>query len=98
MRNWAGDALDRMDVVATFNLPLNGRYLVRQGMGCMLTYEGLFDASESSDLRFVPFAPRFEAHQGLVWRSSMPNKQTQAFLDAMERVCARHAEDDAGIS
>ena len=98
LRDWAGDALDRMDVVATFNLPLNGRYLVRQGMGCMLTYEGLFDASESSDLRFVPFAPRFEAHQGLVWRSSMPNKQTQAFLDAMERVCARHAEDDAGIS
>lgn len=98
LRDWAGDALDRMDVVATFNLPLNGRYLVRQGMSCMLTYEGLFDASESSDLRFVPFAPRFEAHQGLVWRSSMPNKQTQAFLDAMERVCARHAEDDAGIS
>lgn len=98
LRDWAGDALDRMDVVATFNLPLNGRYLVRQGMGCMLTYEGLFDASESSDLRFVPFAPRFEAHQGLVWRSSMPNKQTRAFLDAMERVCARHAEDDAGIS
>ena len=98
LRDWAGDALDRMDVVATFNLPSNGRYLVRQGMGCMLTYEGLFDTSEDGDLRFVPFAPRFEAHQGLVWRSSMPNKQTQAFLDAMERVCARHVGDDAGIS
>ena len=96
--NWLIKTHSQMDVVATFNLPLNGRYLVRQGMSCMLTYEGLFDASESSDLRFVPFAPRFEAHQGLVWRSSMPNKQTQAFLDAMERVCARHAEDDAGIS
>lgn len=98
LRDWAGDALDRMDVVATFNLPSNGRYLVRQGMGCMLTYEGLFDTSEDGDLRFVPFAPRFEAHQGLVWRSSMPNKQAQAFLDAMERVCARHVGDDAGIS
>ena len=53
---------------------------------------------QDGDRRFVPFAPRFEAHQGLVWRSSMPNKQTQAFLDAMERVCARHVGDDAGIS
>ncbi len=87
LRDWAGDALDRMNVVATFNLPLNGRYLVRQGMCCMLTYEGLFDTSEASDLVFVPFAPRFEARQGLVWRASMPNRQTQAFLDAMERMC-----------
>ncbi len=75
LRDWAGDALDRMDVVATFNLPLNGRYLVRQGMGCMLTYEGLFDASESSDLRFVPFAPRFEAHQGLVGGPPCPTSR-----------------------
>ena len=87
LRDWAGDALDEMNVVATYNLPLNGRYLVRQGLGCMLTYEGLFDVGADSDLRFVPFAPRFEAHQGLVWRTSMPNKQTQVFLNAMEQVC-----------
>ena len=90
LRDWAGNALDAMNVVATFNLPLNGRYLVRQGMCCMLTYEGLFDTSAESDLCFIPFAPRFEAHQGLVWRSSMPNKQTQVFLDAMEQVCREH--------
>ncbi len=87
LRDWAGSALERMNVVATLNLPLNGRYLVRQGMCCMLTYEGLIDTSEGSDLVFVPFSPRFEAHQGLVWRASTPNRQTQAFLDAVKRIC-----------
>ncbi|MFR1638732.1 MAG: LysR substrate-binding domain-containing protein [Eggerthellaceae bacterium] len=90
LRDWAGDALDRMNVVATFNLLTNAKHLVRQGMCCMLTYEGLFDLGVDSDLRFVPFTPRFEAHQGLVWRASMPNKQTQVFLDAMEQVCKEH--------
>lgn len=90
LRDWAGDAFNEMNVIATLNLPLNGRYLVRQGMGCLLTYEGLFDLGEDSDLCFVPFAPRFEAQQGLVWRTSMPNKQTQVFLDAMKQVCEEY--------
>lgn len=56
----------------------------------MLAYESLFDTGTDSDLCLGPFVPRFEAHQGLVWRSSMPNKQTQVFLDAMEQVCEEY--------
>ena len=90
LRDWAGDALDRMDVVATFNLPLNGRYLVRQGMSCMLTYEGLFDASESSDLRFVPFRPALRGSPG-PRLAVLHAQQADAGLPRRHGTCMREA-------
>jgi len=91
LKNWAGDQLNEANVIATFSLPLNGRALVRHKMCCLLTYEGLFELGEDSDLVFVPFIPRFTARQGLVWRKSSPNRQTQAFLDEVRTLCdAKH--------
>ena len=41
---WLGDLADEMDVRATYNLPLNAKFLVRQGIGSAFTYRGLFEA------------------------------------------------------
>ena len=54
---WLGDLADEMDVRATYNLPLNAKFLVRQGIGSAFTYRGLFEANELSDLAFVPLFP-----------------------------------------
>ena len=35
---WLGDLADEMDVRATYNLPLNAKFLVRQGIGSAFTY------------------------------------------------------------
>lgn len=90
LRQWAGSAIDAWRVSATFNLPMNAKYLVRQGMGCLLTYEGLFELGENSDLRFVPFDPAFEVQHGLVWRAALPNRQTQVFIDAVKRLSEQY--------
>ena len=85
---WLGDLADEMDVRATYNLPLNAKFLVRQGIGSAFTYRGLFEANELSDLAFVPLSPTLESTQGLVWRKTLPTRQAQAFLDTLKGLCA----------
>lgn len=85
---WLGDLADEMDVRATYNLPLNSKFLVRAGLGSAFTYRGLFEANEMSDLAFVPLSPTLESTQGIVWRKTLPTRQAQAFLDALKEVCA----------
>ncbi len=43
---WLGRLGRQMDVRATYNLPLNAKFLVRQGIGSAFTYRGLFEANE----------------------------------------------------
>ena len=88
LRDWLGDLVDEMDVRATYSLPLNAKFLVREGLGSAFTYRGLFDANEMSDLAFVPLSPTLESSQGIIWRKTMPTRQAQAFLDALREVCA----------
>jgi len=85
---WLGDLADEVDVRATYNLPLNAKFLVRQGIGSAFTYRGLFEANELSDLAFVPLFPTLESTQGLVWRKTLPTRQAQAFLDTLKGLCA----------
>ena len=85
---WLGDLADEMDVRATYNLPLNAKFLVRQGIGSAFTYRGLFEANELNDLAFVPLSPTLESTQGLVWRKTLPTRQAQAFLDTLKGLCA----------
>ncbi|NBJ66029.1 LysR family transcriptional regulator [Adlercreutzia caecimuris] len=85
---WLGGLADKMDVRATYNLPLNAKFLVRQGLGAAFTYRGLFEANAMSDLAFVPLSPALESTQGIVWRKTLPTRQAQAFLDKLREVCA----------
>lgn len=82
---WAGVDLE-LNIVASYNLPHNMKFLVRQGLGYAFTYEGIFDATEDSDLVFVPLEPKLESTQGILWRKTMPTKQTQVFLDKLQEI------------
>lgn len=92
LNQWLGDVADRLDIVAVYNLPLNGKYLVQQGLGDMLTYEELFTSSKDNGLMFVPLEPELRSIQGIVWRKTLPTKQTQVFIDTLKEIC-RESED-----
>lgn len=87
LREWAGGFLDDMNVVAEYNLPLNTKFLVKEGLGCALTYEDLFDVEGESGLCFRELEPRLESRQGIVWRKTLPTKQTQVFFDQLQELC-----------
>lgn len=88
---WLGDAVEDTAVHAVYNLPLNSKFLVREGVGSAFTYEGLFEASALGDLKFVPLEPALVSIPGLVWRKVLPTRQAQAFLDALREVCEEAA-------
>ena len=88
---WLGGYADKLEVVAIYNLPLNCKFLVREGLGVALTYKGLFDC-EAGDLCFRPLDPPVESVQGIIWRKSLPTKQTQIFLDTLRQVCDEYTE------
>lgn len=87
LADWFGDLRDQTHVVAEYRLGLNTRYLVKQGFGVAVIYQRLVDYRGDADLCIRPLAPAVESWQGLVWRQTLPNKQTLIFLDEVRRVC-----------
>ena len=87
LSQWLGEVADQLEIVAVYNLPLNGKFLVQQGVGDMLTYEDLIDPSRDNGLVFVPLEPELKSIQGIVWRQTLPTKQAAVFIDALKEVC-----------
>ena len=84
---WFGDLRDKAHVVAEYQLGLNTRYLLKQGFGIAVIYQHLVDYRGDADLVIRPLSPTVESWQGLVWRQTLPNKQTLIFLDEVRQVC-----------
>ena len=91
---WLGDVADTLNVAAVYNLPLNGKFLVQQGVGDMLVYEKLIDPNKENELAWIPLEPELRSIQGLVWRKTLPTKQTQVFLDTIKELVRAYNEED----
>ena len=85
LHEWLGSHADGVDVVATYSLGMNAKWLIRAGFGVAFIYDELLvpPNAESSDLTFVPLEPRIESRHGLVWRKALLTRQAQVFLDAL---------------
>lgn len=80
-----GDLQDRLNIVATFNLPYNGAVLVRAGLGIMLCFDKLIDTDDASDLCFRPLTPQLESEGNIIWKKyQVFNPVAQALLDLMQ--------------
>lgn len=88
LAKWAGKLIDHYQVSVQFNLPLNAALLAREGAGALLTYEGLFETSQDSELVFVPLSPKLVSTQGIIWRKTALSKPAAAFLEALQEVIA----------
>lgn len=92
LANWLGPVKESLDVVAEYQLPLNARFLVKEGFGICFTYDNLIGSeSEEDGLCTRQLRPLAKSFQGLIWRRTMPNRQTQVFLDEVRRVFAEYA-------
>ena len=90
LRSWAGSSYSELSrqVAATYGLPLNSKHLVREGIGIMLTYDGLVSGvsgagDEAKELCFRPLTPCVKSIHKVLWRKVMPTKPTQALLDEL---------------
>lgn len=82
--DWFGDEGDRLDVAATYNLTFNATLLVREGVGRMLTLEGLVDVGEGSELAFRLLYPPAVSTIDVVWRrDATPSRAVALFLESL---------------
>ncbi len=76
------EKMDALRIVATFNLAYNAGVLVREGVGCALTFDKLADTGPDSGLCFRPLVPALETKMYVIW------KKYQMFTPAAERPLA----------
>lgn len=79
---WFGKRLKDMRFVADFNLPFNAAVLAEEGIGSLITWDGLVDVSEGSKLCVRPLDPRIESRLTVAWRKRASFSHAAAvFLD-----------------
>ena len=83
LHDWLGPHAEAVNIVATYSLGMNIKWLIRQGFGIGFCYDEILVTSDSSDMAFIPLEPRIESRHGLVWRKALPTRQAQVFLDAV---------------
>ncbi len=65
---WCGEKADGLNFTGTVNLCYNGSVFVREGLGYMLTFDGLIDTSAESGLCFRPLEPPLETKMYVIWK------------------------------
>ena len=68
MPRWFGEAQDKLNVVATYDLLFNTSVMVREGFGCVLGFEGLVYTGPDSDLCFRPLEPALTSPMYIIWK------------------------------
>lgn len=65
---WCGEKSDQLKLSGTVNLCYNGGVFVREGLGCMLTFDRLIHCTPNSELCFVPLSPLLETKMYVIWK------------------------------
>lgn len=65
---WCGEKTDQLNLSGTVNLCYNGGVFVKEGLGCMLTFEHLVNTDKNSNLCFRPLTPRLETKMYIIWK------------------------------
>ncbi len=88
MEEWLGEKVDDLEVVATFNLLYNACALVRAGVGCAVSIDGIISAErENDDLRFKLLEPRMEARLAMAWkRHQVFSPAANVFLERVRKL------------
>lgn len=78
LSGWLGYSAEKLRIVANGNLLNNLRLLAEEGVGAVITLDGIINLSGDSPLCFRSFAPRMESWMYLAW------KKYQVFSPAAE--------------
>ena len=68
--HWLGGKAEDLHIVATYNLVYNSVFLVEQGFGSVLSFDGLIPVGQGGrdSLVFRPLMPELRSHNYLIWK------------------------------
>jgi DNA-binding transcriptional LysR family regulator len=79
---WMGTDVEKLNIVATFNLLYNASLMVESGLGCAVCINNLANTSAESPLCFRPLYPEVQSRLVLVWKKyQLLSKAEQLFLE-----------------
>lgn len=100
MSNWFGQDINRLNVVATYNLVFNASLLVEEGLGYAICFDKLVNVSGDSNLCFRPLSPEMKAEASVIWkRYQVFSKAADCFLRELKNVLSitSSAADPVGL-
>ena len=84
--DWFGKDLNKLNIVATYNLVYNASLMVEEGIGYALGLDKLVDTSENSNLCFRPLMPKIEVGLDFIWKKhQIFSPATKIFLDRVKK-------------
>lgn len=83
-RTALGEAYDKLNVIATFNLINNAALFALQNRGYIFTLEGTLSNYKNDELCFRPFYPEITQSSFLIWKKYQP--QTRAVRKFLEEI------------
>lgn len=85
LSGWLGYNFEKLHIVASGNLLNNLRLLAEEGVGCVITLDGIINLSGDSPLCFRPFVPRMESWMYLAWKKyQVFSPAAEIFLKALQ--------------
>lgn len=80
--NWLGYPLENLNIIGTHNLAFNASIMVREGLGLLVTIEGIISTLTENKLKFIPFRPEIKAGLVLAWKKDAYfTKAARKFLE-----------------
>ncbi|MFR6032565.1 MAG: LysR family transcriptional regulator substrate-binding protein [Bacilli bacterium] len=87
INKWFGMEIDKLNIVATYNLIYNAGIMVQEGMGCALAIGGLANTEKNSPLCFIPLSPRLESELNIIWKKNgILSKPAEIFLSNLQKI------------
>ncbi len=84
-----GIDLQKMNIVATYNLIYNASLLVEEGMGYAFCLNGLINTA-GTGLKFVPLSFSDQLHLSVAWKKYQPlSRPSEVFLAKMRELCGK---------
>lgn len=68
MPRWFGEAQDKLNIIATYDLLFNASVMVRENFGYVLGFDGLVNTGPDSDLCFRPLEPALTSTMYIIWK------------------------------
>jgi DNA-binding transcriptional LysR family regulator len=85
LSGWLREDVEKLNIVATYNLIFNATLMVEEGIGTALCLDKLVNTTSASNLCFKPLEPKLEAQLNIVWKKyQVFSKAAQKFLETLQ--------------
>ncbi len=68
---WCGDKSEKLNIVATGDIPFNLSLFAKEGVGSLLCFDKIINTGSESPLIFIPLFPPLETPLYIVWKKTM---------------------------